>query len=167
MQVKGRNGKEKQFWTFSKTIRLKKYGRKRLVIVHEQEDLSDEPRFLLADALHWESGRIIETWTYRWPTEIFHEFTKQLTGLESAQVRNEEASYSHFRLSCVAQSLLQRVACSGGKSERFKFAQDRQTVGQKLYGLTREALGQFIHLVQGMLHTNHSPEQVLQVLMPA
>lgn len=167
VQVKGRNGKEKEFWTFSKTIRLKKYGRKRLVIVHEQEDLSDEPRFLLADALHWESGRIIETWTYRWPTEIFHEFTKQLTGLESAQVRNEEAVKRHFRLSCVAQSLLQRVACSGGKSERFKFAEERQTVGQKLYGLTREALGQFIHLVQGMLNTNHSPEQVLQALMPA
>lgn len=135
--------------------------------MHEQEDLSDEPRFLLADALHWESGRIIETWTYRWPTEIFHEFTKQLTGLESAQVRNEEAVKRHFRLSCVAQSLLQRVACSGGKSERFEFAQDRQTVGQKLYSLSREALGQLIHLMQGLLNTNHSPEQVLQVLMPA
>lgn len=48
--------KEKQFWAFSKTIRLKKYGRKRLVIVHEQEDLSNEPRFLLADALHEERG---------------------------------------------------------------------------------------------------------------
>ena len=103
VQVKSRNGKEKLFWTFSRTIRLKKYGRKRLVIVHEQEDLSDEPRFLLADALHWESGRIIETWTYRWPTEIFHEFTKQVTGLESAQVRNEEAVKRHFRLSCVAR----------------------------------------------------------------
>jgi hypothetical protein len=53
------------------------------------------------------------------------------------------------------------------KSERFKFAEERQTVGQKLYSLTREALGQFIHLVQGMLNTNHLPEQVLQVLMPA
>lgn len=167
VQVKGRNGKERQFWTFSKTIRLKKYGRKRLVIVHEQENLSDEPRFLLTDAKHWESGRIIETWTYRWPTEIFHEFTKQITGLESAQVRNEEAVKRHFRLSCVAQSLLQRVACSGGKSERFEFAEDRQTVGQKLYGLTREALGQLVHLVQGMLNAHRSPEQVLEVLMPA
>jgi UPF0716 family protein affecting phage T7 exclusion len=34
--------------------------------VHEQEDLSDEPRFLLADALHWESKQIIKTWTYRY-----------------------------------------------------------------------------------------------------
>jgi hypothetical protein len=37
-----------------------------LVIVHEQADLSDTPSFLLTDALHWESVRVIETWNYRW-----------------------------------------------------------------------------------------------------
>ncbi len=109
-----RNGEIKSFWAFSKAIRLKKYGKKRLVIVHEQEDLSDEPRFLLTDALHWESGKVIQTWSYRWSIEVLvfdpaiaaHEFTKQVTGLESAQVRKEEGVKRHFRLSCVAQSLL-------------------------------------------------------------
>ena len=43
---------------------------------------------------------------------------KQMTGLESSQVGKEEASYSHFRLSCVAQSLLQRVTCAGQKAVR-------------------------------------------------
>jgi hypothetical protein len=103
LSVRCRNGEVKQFWAFTKTVRLKRYGRKRLVIVHEQEDLSDEPRFLLTDALHWESGRVIQTWSYRWTIEIFHEFAKQVTGFESAQVRNEEAVKRHFRLSCVAQ----------------------------------------------------------------
>lgn len=70
---------------------MKRYGRKRLVIVHEKDDLTDTPRFYLTDALHWESVRILETWSYRWSSEIFHEFGKQVTGLESAQVRNEEA----------------------------------------------------------------------------
>ncbi len=78
-------------WVFTKVVRLKRYGRKRLVIVHEQDDLGDAPRFLLTDALHWESGRVIETWSYRWASEIFHEFSKQVTGLEAAQVRKEEA----------------------------------------------------------------------------
>ncbi len=44
--------------------------KKRLVIVHEKEDLSDEPRFLVTDAQHLESKRVIETWSYRWSTEI-------------------------------------------------------------------------------------------------
>ncbi len=164
--VKCRDGEKKQFWAFTKTIRLKKYGRKRLVIVHEQENLTDEPRFLLTDALHWESGRIIQTWIYRWPIEVFHEFSKQVTGLESAQVRKEEAVKRHFRLSCVAQSLLQRVTCSGQKSERFRFAEAKQTLGQKLYSLSREALGQLLSLAQSLFAQGQSYEQVLEVLMP-
>jgi hypothetical protein len=61
---------------------------------------------------------------------------KQVTGFESAQVRNEEAVKRHFRLSCVAQSILQSLPCQGQKSERFMFAHNQQTVGQKLYSLT-------------------------------
>ena len=71
-------------------MRLKRYGRKRVVIVHEQADLQDAPRFLLTDARHWESRRVIETWRYRWASEIFHEFGKQVCGWEVAQVRKEE-----------------------------------------------------------------------------
>jgi hypothetical protein len=58
-------GEEKRFWVFTKVVRLKRYGRKRLVIGHEHEDLTDAPRFLLTDAVHWESGRVIQTWSYR------------------------------------------------------------------------------------------------------
>jgi hypothetical protein len=103
IKVSCRNGEEKWCWVFTKVVRLKRYGRKRLVIVHEQEDLTDAPRFLLTDALHWESGRVIQTWSYRWASEVFHEFGKQVCGLESAQVRKEEAVTRHFRLSCVSR----------------------------------------------------------------
>ena len=98
VKAKGRNGEERQYWAFTKVVRLKRYDRKRLVIVHEKEDLSDTPRFLLTDALHWESVRVIETWNYRWPAEVFPEFSKQVTGFESAQVRKEEPVKRHFRL---------------------------------------------------------------------
>ena len=63
--------REIERWAFTKVVRLKRYGRKRLVIVHEQEDLSDAPRFLLTDALPWERGRVIETWSDRWAAEIY------------------------------------------------------------------------------------------------
>jgi hypothetical protein len=95
----------KEYWVFTKKVRLKRYGRKRLFIIHETQDLTDTPFFLLTDALHWESKRAIQTWSYRWTSEVFHEFAKQVTGLESSQVRKEEAVKRHFRLSCVAQSL--------------------------------------------------------------
>jgi len=137
------------------------------VIVHETEDLSDAPRFLLADALHWDITRIIQTWNYRWSVEVFHEFAKQITGLESSQVRKEEAVQRHFRLSCVAQSLLQRVTCRGQKSERFKFAQKKQTIGQCVYSLNREALANLLSLSENLFAQGQSSQNILELLMPA
>jgi hypothetical protein len=162
-----RNGETKSFWVFTKVVRLKRYGRKRLVIVHEQEDLRDTPRLLLTDALHWESGRVIETWSYRWAAEIFHEFGKQVTGLEAAQVRKEEAVKRHFRLSCVAQSLLQQAPASGSETERFAFAQGAITIGQRVRTIAHEALQSLLKLVEQLLAQGHSCEHILEVLMPA
>jgi hypothetical protein len=165
--VRCRNGERKPYWVFTKVVRLKRYGRKRLVIVHETATLSDAPRFLLTDAQHWESGRVIETWSYRWTAEIFHEFGKQVTGLEAAQVRKEEAVTRHFRLSCVAQSLLQRAPTGGSTSERFAFAQGESTVGQKVRAIAREALQSLLKLVEQLFAQGHSCEDILEVLMPA
>ncbi|WP_206054848.1 hypothetical protein [Nitrosococcus wardiae] len=64
-------------------------------------------------------------------------------------MRKEEAVKRHFRLSCVAQSLLQRTPAGGRKSERFAFVENQQhTLGQKRYTLTRQALGQMLHFVR-------------------
>jgi hypothetical protein len=167
VRVHCRNGETKLFWGFTKVVRLKRYGRKRLVIVHDQEDLGDTPRFLLTDALHWESRRVIETWSYRWTSEIFHEFGKQVCGLEAAQVRKEEAVKRHFRLSCVAQSLLQQAPASGAETERFAFAQGTSTIGQKVRTIARDALQSLLKLVEHLFAQGHSCEHILGILMPA
>jgi hypothetical protein len=60
-RVRCRNGETKDFWAFTKVMRLKRYGRKRLVIIHETEDLTDTPRFLLTDARHWENCNGLST----------------------------------------------------------------------------------------------------------
>ena len=166
--VPARNGTAKTYWAFTKVVRLKKYGRKRLVIVHETADLSDPPRYLLTDALTWESGRIIRTWTYRWPVEVFHEFCKQGAGFEAAQLRNEEAVKRHFCLSCLAQSLLHQAPLAGKTSERFSWADDAQpSLGQHRYGLAREALEPLLELAKVCFDQGQSVADVLEVLMPA
>jgi hypothetical protein len=165
--VKRRNGEEKPYWVFTKVVRLKKYGAKRLVIVHEQADLQDSPRFLVTDAKHWESTRILETWSYRWTSEVFHEFDKQVCGMEAAQVRKEEAVIRHFRLSCVAQSLLQRAPAVASKSERYAFAEGQITFGQKCRTISREVLRAMLALCQRYFAEGKTGDQVLELLMPA
>jgi ElaB/YqjD/DUF883 family membrane-anchored ribosome-binding protein len=167
VSVRCRNGETKEFWTFTKTVRLKKYDRKRLAIVHERADLSDTPRCLLTDAVHWESGRMIETWSFRWAAEVFHEFSKQGTGLEAAQVRNEEAVKRHLRLSCLAQSLIQRAPMVASTSEQFAFAKGESTFGQRCRAITREVFYSLLAFAQRLFAGGYSCEQVTEALMPA
>jgi len=127
VSVRCRNGERKPFWAFTKSVRLKRYGRKRVAMVHERVDLTDTPRFLVSDAVHWESGRMIETWSFRWAAEVFHEFSKQGTGLAAAQVRNEEAVKRHLRLSCLAQSILQCTPAIASTLEQCTFAKEETT----------------------------------------
>jgi hypothetical protein len=136
-------------------------------MVHERSDLTDNPRFLVADALHWESGRIIETWSFRWAAEVFHEFSKQGTGLEAAQVRNEEAVKRHLRLSCLAQSLLQRAPTIVSTSEQFAFAKGEQTFGQRCRTITREVFHSLLSFAQRLFAGGYSSAQVVEALMPA
>ncbi len=164
--VRCRNGKQKEYWAFSKSVRLKRYGRKRIAIVHERSDLTAQPRFLVTDALHWESGRMIETWSFRWAAEVFHEFSKQGTGLEAAQVRNEEAVNRHLRLSCLAQSLLQRAPAIASTSEQFAFAKGTLTFGQRCRAITREVFSSLLSLAQRLFAGGYSCEQVAEALMP-
>ena len=167
VQVRCRNGQTKEFWAFTKTVRLKKYARKRLAMVHERADLSDTPRFLLTDAVHWESGRMIETWSFRWAAEVFHEFSKQGCGLEAAQVRNEEAITRHLHLSCLAQSLLQRTPTIASTSEQFAFAKGEITFGQRCQTITREVFSSLLSLAKRLFAGGYSCEQVVEALMPA
>ena len=167
-KVRCRNGEMREIWAFSKVLRLKKYGRKRLVIIHETADLSDTPRFLLTDALHWDASRTFATWSFRWPIETFHQFAKHLAGFEAAQLRNQEAVKRHFCLSCVAQSALQQASCQGQKSERFEFADEsQQPIGQRRYSLAREAVQQVVEFTQTLLIQGKSVDQIMEVLMPA
>ena len=165
--VRCRNGAQKEYWAFTKSVRLKRYGRKRIAMVHEQSDLADHPRFLVTDAVHWESGRMIETWSFRWAAEVFHEFSKQGTGLEAAQVRNEEAVKRHLRLSCLAQSMLQRTPTVASRSENFAFAKGEITFGQRCRAITREVFSSLLLLAQRLFAGGYSCEQVVEELMPA
>ena len=162
-----RNGEQETNWVFSKCVRLKKFGKVRIFIVHEREDLTDTPRFLVSNALHWESKRALETWDYRWSCEIFHEFGKQHTGLESAQVRNEDAVKKHVRLSCVAQSILQSVPAQPSTSEKFAFAKGHITCGQRWRALAREVMSTTIDTVKQMLEMGKTTDEILCQLMPA
>ena len=167
IEYRTRSGETKVCWGFSKSVRLKRYGKKRILIVHEHEDLSDAPRFLITSALHYEPKRILTSWSYRWTCELFHEFSKQSAGFEAAQVRKEEAVKRHFRLSCVAQTLLQDITPPASTSEKFAFAKGQTTQGQRERVVAREVLLGVLAFARQAFATGKTQGEVLDLLMPA
>jgi hypothetical protein len=167
VQVRCRNGAAKAVWVFTQSVCLNRYGHKRIAIVHERDELTDSPRFLVIDALHWESGRMSETWSFRWAAEVFHEFSQQGAGLEAAQVRNAEAVKRHFRLSCLAQSLLQRAPTVASTSEQFAFAKGQKTFGQRCHAITREVFSSLLSLAKRLFAGGYLCDQVVEALMLA
>jgi len=167
VSVRCRNGERKEFWAFTKTVRLKRSGRKRSAMVHEQADLTDKPRFLVADAVHWESGRIIETWSFRWAAAVFPECSKPGTGWEAAQVRNEEAVTRPLRFSGLAQSLRQRTPTVASPSEQCAVAQGESTFGQRCRTITREVFLSLLSFAHRLFAGGYSCDQVAEALMPA
>jgi hypothetical protein len=135
-----RNGETQQCWTFTTTGRLKRDGRKRLVLVDEQQDVPASPRCLVTDAVHGESGRGSETWSDRWASEILHAFGKQVTGVEAVQVRQEDAVTRPCRVSGVAPSMVQRAPAWASTSERSAFAEGQITYGQPCRASGREVM---------------------------
>ena len=166
VRVTCRNGEEKQYWLFTKVVRLKKYGEKRVVIVHEQEERQGRRRAIShrCEALgeHAHSRNVELSWT----SEVFHAFDKQVCGMEAAQVRKEEAVIRHFRLSCVAQSLIQRAPVVASKSERYEFAEGRITFGQKCRTISREVSRAMLALCQRYFAEGKTCDHVLELLMP-
>ena len=79
----------------------------------------------------------------------------------------EEAVTRHFRLSCVAQSLVQRAPVAESKSERYAFAAGKKTYGQKCRAIYREALRSWLKLCKRYFAEGNSCDEVLEVLMPA
>jgi len=120
------------FGVLTQVVRLKRYGRKRLGLVHEPQDLGDTPRFLLTDALHWDSGRVLETWRYRWAAEIFSCVRHAGVRLEAAQ--GAQGGSGQAPLSLELRSAVVAPADTGFRSatERFAFAQGDITIEQLL-----------------------------------
>lgn len=82
-------------------------------------------------------------------------------------MRKEEAVKRHFRLRCVAQSLLQQTPASGSATERCALAQGDITIGERVRTIARDALQRLRKLVEQLLAQGHSCAHILEVLMPA
>ena len=93
-----------------------------------------------------------------------HRYAKDL-GSRGYPLR--EAVKRHFRLSCVAQSFLQRASVGASKSERFEFSKGKATIGQRCRKIAREVMRSMLELSKRLFMEGKSTDDVMEMLMPA
>lgn len=98
-------GEEETYYSYCRTHRIKSFGRLRLVINHQEEDLSDSPTFFISNRKKWQAENITRIRRHRWPVEVYHEESKA-DGLDQYQMRSFEAIGKHIALVSVTYSLL-------------------------------------------------------------
>jgi hypothetical protein len=77
-------------WIFSCTVRIRHYGKVRIVIIYDNPDKQGEPIYAFSNMLVWNTHKILSVRLHRWDIESFHEQIKQFLGAEDSQLRTEE-----------------------------------------------------------------------------
>ncbi|MCL5959338.1 MAG: transposase [Chloroflexi bacterium] len=98
-------GERESYYSYCGTHQIQSFGKVRLVINHRQEDLDDNPVFIIANRLHWQALGITRIRRHRWPVEVYHEEGKA-EGLDQYQLRDFKAIERHVALVATVYSLL-------------------------------------------------------------
>ena len=98
-------GEREAYYSYCMTHWVQSFGKVRLVINHRQEDLHDDPVFIIANRLHWQALGITRIRRHRWPVEVYHEEGKA-EGLDKYQLRGFTAIERHVALVATVYSLL-------------------------------------------------------------
>ena len=97
---------ERNYYTFTMTVRIPSIGKVRLVISFDNPELEGTFVVLVTNRLDCTAQRILSTYLRRWPIETFYQDSKQLLGLDEYRMRSAQAFQKHWSLVFVAYSLL-------------------------------------------------------------
>lgn len=160
-------GQEERYYSYCHTHRIKSFGRLRLVINHQKEDLSDTPTFFISNRKKWQAAGITRIRRHRWPVEVYHEEGKA-DGLDQYQVRSFEAIGKHIALVSVTYSLLR--AAQHDNALLHKLRQNVHTTLEVSAGACRrntqaQALWALACFIQTALAQGQTLKEVMQPIL--
>ncbi|MBL7075651.1 IS701 family transposase [candidate division KSB1 bacterium] len=152
----------KTFYCFTKTVKMSKLGKVRLLIVHEEEDLSDTPKYLVTNNLRWEARRILKVYQGRWPIETFYRNSKQNLALEDYEMRDLVGIKRHWYLVFLSYTLL--TLSSMDRSLRIWVNANVRTIGEKCRWAASEIIRDFTLWVLKQNSLKRSANEILTIV---
>jgi SRSO17 transposase len=153
---------EKVFYCFTKTVKMSKLGKVRLLIAHEEKDLSDTPKYLVTNNCRWEARRIIRTYQNRWHIETFYRDSKQNLGLQDYEMRNLLGIKRHWYLVFLSYTLL--TLSSMDRNLQKWIDANVRTIGQKCRMATSEIIRNFVLWVLKLNSLTKNKEEILTII---
>lgn len=155
------NGKILSVWAFSKTVRMSKVGRVKVVISFLNEPFKGDPFSLVTNRKEWSAVKILSTYAQRWPIETFYRDAKQNLGLENCELRLLKGIRRHWDLVFLAYTLLQIESLSGPLSKWIK--SNVVTIGGKCRIASAEILRSFILWAYQHFNQENDVDQVFMI----
>ena len=156
------NGKVLSAWAFSKTVRMSKVGRVKVVISFLDEPFKGDPFFLVTNRKEWSIVKILSTYAQRWPIETFYRDAKQNLGLENCELRILKGIRRHWDLVFLAYTLLQIESLSGPLSKWIK--SNVVTIGGKCRIASAEILRSFIFWAYQNFNQDYDVDHIFRVV---
>jgi DDE family transposase len=164
VEIKKRNGEKKELWAFSRVMKLKQLGWRRVVAAYDNEQRQGEPELYVTSNKQWEAKKILQTWEERWVIEPFHRESKQHLGYEACQLRKERGVIRHYYLVLLAYTLLRLEGASSVLMQ--KVVGRLESIGQVAKRSAWELVRSLVLWIHKQLEQNFDPEVIYQLLLP-
>lgn len=157
-------GKKETFYAFSTIVRMKHLDgvKVKLVISYRNKELSGEPSFYISNVRIWKSGKILQTYAYRWSIEGFHRDAKQSLGLEDYQLRKIEGMKRHVSMVFFAYIILQLG--SGFDKIMGNLKANLRTIGSRCRMAGTEVLHSLVCLIVKLAHKDMHARKIMDLL---
>ena len=156
------NGKALSVWAFSKTVRMSKVGRVKVVISFLDEPFKGDPFFLVTNRKEWLAVKILSTYAQRWPIETFYRDARQNPGFENCELRLLKGIRRHWDLVFQAYTLLQIESLSGPLSKWIK--SNVVTIGGKCRIASAEILRSFIFWAYQHFNQENDVDHIFKII---
>jgi len=152
---------DKAYTFYTKTIKMSKQGKVKIVILKSNEGKSDY-KVLLTNETTWKPESIIRAYTNRWKIETFYRDAKQNLGLEDYMLRDITGIKRHWYLVFLAFTLLQLSSMEKGLVRVFE--NNVVSIGNRCRQAVNDTIKSFIIFILKQHNLNRSFDEILTII---
>ena len=124
------------YWVFTKSVKIPKLGKVRILISYNNRSLSGDALALVTNRCDWKAVKIVWTYLLRWGIDAFYRDAKRHLGMESYRLRTMKGIIRHWYLVFLAYCFLLPNGLRSKLTKRLKTNLD--TIGRNSRAMWEE-----------------------------